>query len=400
MEFKIGDLVVPNGNIEYYEEEFLIKEYYVIVGILRNKIYLIDDYGNERGIFNHRFDLYKEREMEIIKGSTVVCIDSKGSSWLEQGLDYVVCDVSVDKLLISGYWLKRSRFQLVDDKKLIPKPSLLRELNKLVEKDGHVGTCSYALEFESGHRRFQHADVCHARIAYPYYNAHNKERVIKNLALHIRGHAKKIPVAYGELREELYWFYVDYILNRSPWSSMFVGNKSIEDIKKEGGVYVDVSRGINEIASAAIALRMGSEFPYILNPFYLLCQSGCNEHFAWLFAQHFPGTANVAYKENGGGHSTIDSSLGFKQYMNTMYTGVFLHPGIKYTEAIDKGYIVCGSMADFGNKGNPPIDSVLLNLIKDFKHVDIGFGQKVVKIPHVLNLVPYINKLEEEYKKM
>lgn len=338
--------------------------------------------------------------MEIIKGSHVVCIVSKGSSWLQQGSRHIVEGVSVDKLLIAGYWFKRSRFQLVDDKNPIPKPSLLQELNKLVEKDGRVGTCSYALEFESGYRRFQHADVCHARITYPYYNAHDKERVIKNLALHIKEHAKKIPASYGELREELYWFYVDYILNRSPWSSMFVGNKSIEDIKKEGGVYVDVSRGINEIASAAIALRMGSEFPYILNPFYLLCQAGCNEHFAWLFAQHFKGTANVVYKENGGGHSTIDSSLNFKQYMDTMYTGVFPRPGIKYTEAMDRSYIVCGSMADLDNRGDSSIGFVLRNLIKDFKPVDAGFGQKVVKIPHVLNLVPYINKLEEEYKKM
>lgn len=397
MEFKVGDIITPNDNIYVYSLFTTKGKEYIVIDVNnernQQRVGIITDDGTKRIIYSYRFDLVvKEKEME-----KVICIDIRGSLILGirgNNAEYVVQERKNGKVKILGYWFDDRRFLKAADKVAEEKPkvpTLLEELNRQV--GNNAGTCSYAIEFENGHRRYQVRDACHARIPFPYYEKEKEEKEAVALCLNIGGHAAKMN---GEDQNN-YWYYVDYILNRSPWSSMFIGNKNLDNIKKEGGVYVDVKRGINEIMSAAVALRMGSEFDHILANFYNLSQAGCNENIAWIVSKHFFKTK---YGTDGGAHSTLQSSLNFKQYVQTMETGVFPNPGPKYSTAYNQGYVICRSMAKEEGENINTVFKKCLDGLKFFIKKKNDWGETSIQYSHPNNLILLVNKLEEYYKKL
>lgn len=399
MEFKVGDIITPNDNIEVYRKYITKGKPYIVTGVNngrnQQRVVITTDDGIDRLIYSYRFDLVvKAKEME-----KVICIDIRGSLTLSirgNNAEYVVQERKNGKVKILGYWFDDRRFIKAAGKNKVaekkPKvPTLLEELNRQV--GNNAGTCSYAIEFENGHRRYQLRDACHARIPFPYYRNVKEEREVVSLCLNISGHAANMH----DEEQNNYWYYVDYILNRSPWSSMFIGNKNLDNIKKEGGVYVDVNRGINEIMSAAVALRMGSEFKHILANFYNLSQAGCNENIAWIVSKHFFKTK---YGIDGGGHSTLQSSLNFKQYVQTMETGVFPNPGPQYATSCERGYVICRAMVKEEGENINVVFKKCLDGLKFFIKEKEGWGDVSYKYTHPNNLIPLVNKLEEYYKKL
>ena len=398
MEFKIGDIITPNDKIDDYARLTTKGKGYIVTDVNNNnrnaqKVRIVFDDGVARYIYSYRFDLVvKAKEME-----KVICIDIRDSLILGirgKNAEYVVQERKNRKVKVLGYWFDDRRFIKAADKVAEEKPkvpTLLEELNRQVWNN--AGTCSYAIEFKGGHRRYQVRDACHARIPFPYYEKEKEEKEAVALCLNIEGHAANMRVD----EQNNYWYYVDYILNRSPWSSMFIGDKNLDNIKKEGGVYVDVNRGINEIMSAAVALRMGSEFKHILANFYNLSQAGCNENIAWIVSKHFH---NTKYGIDGGGHSTLQSSLNFKQYVQTMETGIFPHPGPKYSTAYNQGYVICKSMAEEGVESIDTVFKKSFGGLKFFTKKVLEWGEISIQYSHPNNLVLLTNKLEEYYKKL
>jgi hypothetical protein len=123
------------------------------------------------------------------------------------------------------------------------------------------GVCTYSKLFADGTVKNQHQDLCHARIP------DDTRKDIVALVLNISGHAKAAPNA------DAYKSFVDYILKDSPWSSVFLPGQSFES-GVASAVYVDVERSVAEVASAAIALRIGSEFATECRVFKLVRDAG------------------------------------------------------------------------------------------------------------------------------
>lgn len=143
-------------------------------------------------------------------------------------------------------------------------------LQKEVDENGS-GECTYSKLFGDGTVKNQHRDVCHARLP------DDTQKDIVALVLNISGHAKAAPNVGA------YKAYVDYILKDSPWSSVFLPGQSFESGVKSA-VYVDVERSISEVASAAIALRIGSEFVTECKVFKLVLDAGFSGDVAHILA--------------------------------------------------------------------------------------------------------------------
>lgn len=151
--------------------------------------------------------------------------------------------------------------------KAIIKPALGVELRQKV--GNNVGECSYAIEFNDGERVFQVADVCHARLR------QMSDREITSVVLDVQGH-----ILNNESQE--YRAYIDYIINVSPWSSVFHRKGLHHAIKN--GIYLDVNRPISNVLGAAVALREGSEFKWKLPLFNKIIEAGFSGNVAYLLS--------------------------------------------------------------------------------------------------------------------
>lgn len=172
------------------------------------------------------------------------------------------------------------------------KLDLLDDLKRKVAND--PGTCSYALEFTDGVRRFQVRDICHARLTFGNYaDNHRRGIVLAKAALNLSGHAFKIKKE-GKLDE--YVAYVDYILQRSPWKDAFLPISTQEAI--ESGVYLNVEEGINYCVAAAVALRTASEFPLKREAFNHVVKLGYDEHLAFVIAANILGPYQKEWGDN------------------------------------------------------------------------------------------------------
>jgi hypothetical protein len=196
--------------------------------------------------------------------------------------------------------------------------------------------CSYAIRFES-HTRYQVRDVCHARLAYGFGD--EKERNPTVVALNIRGHLDSVAFGYRE--------YVDYIINHSPWSSVFIKDRPLDHIF-DNGICLDVNRHINEVVSAAIALRIGSEYDWSTPLFAELLKAGINPHVCWFLSQHLRPAEGVHYRYKyshiHGGHHVISSYMNANQVIEFLKTGKFLNLDDSSYRTFGKNYAVLTSI--------------------------------------------------------
>lgn len=276
-----------------------------------------------------------------INGNKYICKDDRGSVRLFYGEIYIATKEKEGYLLIGGSWYCKGRFRLCkDNQKNLPLLEALQE-----EENCVGGICSYALEFENKERRYQPDDACHYRIKYGrgvYADGFNSPAIAlcESLAMHFN------RLDPGKI--EGYIEYVDYILNHSLWSSIFIGNKDKESIQKSKGVYLDVTRGINEIASALVALRVGSEYDRSLHLFNKLYkEEGIPSDVAWIVSQSIHYTGDV-YSVNlsVGAHHCLSCYSNFKQLCNTFNTKVFANPGTPYNKAAGEAYVICSAIGE------------------------------------------------------
>ena len=182
---------------------------------------------------------------------------------------------------------------------------------------GEEGLCAYSMLFVNTangkwFKRDQISDICHAQIA-PRENAYNVHAVAvctdvfrKNL---------------GENQTR----YMDFILNRSHFASTFIGNKDVNT--KPVAVKMDVNKGLNEIAVAAILVRTVWEHHKDAQVFVSLVDAGISEHVAMLFAW-------LGYElRNSGSHHMFHSGVDLKVLKDWIKTGAFIDTGAPYRES-------------------------------------------------------------------
>lgn len=273
-----------------------------------------------------------------------------------------------------------------------PIGDLLSQLNERVKEKG-VGVCSYALEFESGHTRYQIADVCHARLPwgsnYPAGNA-DKENILKKVALNISGHYKAF-----DKNKDKYKRFVQYIIYESPWKDAFLPS-NLEDVIKSG-VYLDISKPYSYCVAAAIALRTGSEFRAQLEVFDRLIQLNYSPNVAFIVSSCVNITWN--YTDFSGGHHVLNNNnMGLEGMRKFFNEGLLNLNGKSYAKSKAISYSVFDVMAPKNAK--PTLNSHIWKACKDMVIVKESWGGKSYSISVVedKNLVYLSNEVARLFK--
>lgn len=381
----VGVKVVINENMA--SRRFTPGKVYTITRVDGTTATVIADDGQEGSFYFRRFDIFEEKKVKFW-----VCI--KGSHSVAEGSHYPIEGTSRrdNLLLINGRWQSMSRFKVVElpEEKLIPPKSLAELLKEEQDRIGRISTCSYAVMNDKGVIKYHVNDICHARIR-PY----NFPGTLTGVSLMVEAHAKKIRVDSSPEEEALYLRAIDYILHRSPWSSIYI-NKNFKN--NFGCVDLDVDRGVNAVACAAIALRTCSEYASNNKVFCALVEAGVNEHVAYIIAH---SCMNKGVGNNSGGHHVFSGACTLKSILSFFKTGKFIDEGATYREN-KEGYVVISSqlVEDIDNVlKDEKLGYWLLGMVDKLPTIDKvqkwGSVTYTWKVPN--NLIPLANQLEKEF---
>lgn len=393
----VGIKVVINDNIGYYIRRLTKGKMYEVLNIRDDLVQIKEDNGATPFIYMKRFDIFEEEKVrywECIKGSVTVAVGER----------FPAKEVPIDEegsLLIKGRWQSVTRFKIVklpeqaplkkENKPAPPPPkSLAQLLKEAQDKEGYIGMCSYAIMNDKGAVKYQVNDICHARIR--PYNFHGK---YTGVSLMVEAHAVKIRKDESFEAEASYLRAIDYILNRSPWSSVYIN----KDFKKNFGcVDLDVNRGVNAVACAAIALRTCSEYTRCNEVFCALVDAGVNEHIAYIVAH---GCMAKGVGNNSGGHHVFSNACIVDTVFAFFKTGKFIEEGFPFKDNEQRYSIVSAQFKE---------DIQLINVDKQLGTKLIAIASKLPtfkkekkwgtvickwEVPN--NLIPLAQQLEKEF---
>lgn len=163
-----------------------------------------------------------------------------------------------------------------------------------------------------------HQAPCHAGL-----NIYNKGNITVVGAIDWIGN---YPVKIEGASRDTYKKYVDYVLNRSPVSDTFL-TKNLTAALKHGVLY-DVTKGKNQIAVAAVMLRMGQEYRRSLPIYQMMLDKGFSERVAWLmFCGYSPIGNRERYSMNYvGGHNILRTDMVLQKILK------FFGPDFKFSK--------------------------------------------------------------------
>lgn len=255
-------------------------------------------------------------------------------------------DVVYDYEERNGYYYIQGRRYLLSSFKEVAIDEVVEknkkpDIDKIIDKwfdvttlrmkdSGEGGLCAYSMLFVNTtnggwFNRDQISDICHARIS-PRENADNVQAV---------------AVCTDVFRKNLYenqTRYMDFILNRSHFASTFIGNKDVNT--KPVAVKMDVNKGLNEIAVAAILVRTVWEYPKNGQDFVRIVDAGVSEHVAMLFAWIGDELCN------SGGHHMFHTGVDLKVLKDWIKTGAFIDTGAPYSESRASYQVSAGIWGD------------------------------------------------------
>lgn len=384
----IGMKVVINNNIGHYARRFTVGKVYEVLDIKNDKVRIREDNGEAHFIYMMRFDIFEENEVkywQCVRGSVTVAVGELFRA------NEIVTD-NVGRLLIKGRWQSINRFRIVElPEQAAPPPpeSLAKLLKEAQDRAGHIGMCSYAIMNDKGNVKYQVNDICHARIR-PY----GMQGPFVGVSLMVEAHAVKIRGVSPEA-EALYLRAIDYILHRSPWSSIYIN----KDFKNNFGcVDLDVNRGIHAVACAAIALRTCSEYPLNNKTFCALVDAGVNEHVAYIIAH---SCMNRGVGNNSGNHHVFSIACTLESVMSFFKTGKFIDEGTPYKDGKEVYKIVSSQFVEDVNQRNKDkqLETWLTKLASNLPTFKKGemWGAVVYRWEVPNNLIPLAYQLEKEF---
>lgn len=349
------------------EDSYFLMEDGKPVEFVRIKVY-----NHTQGFFVARFDRVEE---DIKAGSFVIAVRDVGVSVTENARYYVerFNDAgTLVKVRGVGNYIRKDAFRPSHNDINVDKAleivdegeRLLKALDKKVGKS--PGVCSYAVQTDDGDVRWHVKDVCHARL-----RLWENEISLKNAALHVRGHyeAANNPKHYKE--------WVTYITQESPWKDCFLP-RSVDKILNDG-VLLNLDKTINEVICAAVALRIGSEFPTQLKLFNEIIELGFSKNLAFVVSSFFKKTnKGYTFFQNTAAHHVLH----YRQVVNDLSKffkeGYFLPNDRKpYRVQNNTSYQlypqIARSINDNGNYLKGSINDFILT-IEGFKKEEEGWG--------------------------
>lgn len=320
----------------------------------------------------------------------------KGKGILRKDVPYYVERVVNEFIFIGERRYQSSSFTRKEKEPAVDLP-LLQVLTEKVRDNG-VGVCSYALEFEDGHRRFQVKDVCHARLTYGgrYYSAEEQGKKLLAVALNVSGHIKKYQVAAASQR---YKRHVQYILTESPWKDAFI-QKPLGEVYTSG-VYLDLTKDFWYCVAAAVALRTGSEFDNCLAMFQRLLDLNYSPNVAYIVSQLSRGL-NAFASFAGGHHVFNNTNMTMESYARFFNTGKFNDCcGHSYQNSAEREYRIDPLIQKQLVKNDVDLFSTVVNKLKHIATTEQrGWGAsfKSIKFDNPDNLIILANLFAKEIK--
>jgi hypothetical protein len=230
-------------------------------------------------------------------------------------------------------------------KKVKPK-SLALLLKKAVA--GEFARCHFAIRFTGGDRFYEDAP-CHAQFKRPWRGKIDSTNVLEAVE-HIQENLDHIINVRPENQTKesttkAYKAYVKWMLNESPWKDCFI-TKSVSHALRYG-VYYNVDMNHACLLSAAVALRIGSEYTNMLYQFQDHLSKGKSPLVSWLLANIYDATT-MKRKYLEGTHHTIVKSQDVVQFFNFFkgrgWNATTVDP--KRSFRIADNYAICDAIAD------------------------------------------------------
>lgn len=349
-------LVKLGGKVYAITNAALLKEHqeYTVLRIhesLGEWFFDVEINGDRRERYVSRFGILAEgvkkekKEMDVM-----ICINPIGA--LVKGQRYQIVDKKDDLVKVKEHprWLKASRFSSEDVEGL---------KHEEIEQDvgGNPGVCSYLVQFQDGTENKQYQDVCHARL---FGQGYNNFKPIKAIYLNVSGHYKFLQ------EHDTYKEFVKYIIEESPWKDAFIRRPFDKVINS--GVSLNLGRGKNYLISAAVALRVGSEYATkgFLREWWNLVEAGCSKNLAFI-------VASLVSSRDGGWYSIgymQGSHHVFADYQDINQLASFFNDGVIHKEGdIPKsfGYEVLQCIAEDKRSDEHSLASFVKNNYKQIK---------------------------------
>ena len=320
--FKVGDIVrmVKHPNIDTLK--LWGNHNLVVLERVGSKV-LVEHVNNKRGIvppswfLSYQFTIatkklvvLSDKYVLLMKGDVIYDYEKRNGYYYIQGRRYLLS--SFKEVAIN---------EVVEGNKKPDIDDLINEwfdVTTLRMKDsGEKGLCAYSMLIVNTTNgewfdRDQIPDICHARIT-PRENDNDVQAVAV------------CTDVFRQNLDENQTRYMDFILNHSHFASTFIGNKDVNT--KPVAVKMDVNKGLNEIAVAAILVRTVWEYPKNAQVFVNLVDAGISEHVAMLFAW-------LGYElSNNGNHHMFHSGVDLKVLKDWIKTGAFVDTGAPYRES-------------------------------------------------------------------
>lgn len=223
------------------------------------------------------------------------------------------------------YWFESLELYVPGKKAPVKKKhASLKELIAQSRKDDIPrvgGVSSYVLFVQNKDGRIavvnQIKDVCHARIENTYSR-------VKGHIVGVIDYQTNYETAVKKEYHGAYRKWVDWIVNRSPWSLAYQP-KTVKNIL-ENGVLMNVECPADIVGAACIALRIMKEqydSPTLLKTFDMLLKEGISIPAAFLAAYAFKDVGAEGYTLSmmGGGHQPINGGMNAGQLLSFFANG-------------------------------------------------------------------------------
>jgi hypothetical protein len=221
---------------------------------------------------------------------------------------------------------------------------------------------------------------------------------LKNLALSLHGSSYLLGGNAGLLK--MYKKYADYIIKRSPWAQCFATQDTA--IAFRYGIYMDVSKPVNWIAGAVVALREGVEFPDKLRMFNHLVKNKVSERAAFLISYlvRMNSGGDVYIGSFDGNHTAMYGAMcmgSLVKFFNEGYTKTDKDkPYSEYGKHYEIFSTICPIAGQFGRIDAK--DSIDTFLNKNLVRKEEGEGWRKKHIIEMKDVIALGNLLEDTLK--
>lgn len=190
-------------------------------------------------------------------------------------------------------------------------------VRKQLDEEGDQGLQNFVFIQNNGEIKKYLHEACYASLYY-YKEWNKRSKYLIDFVNHDR------YKGYQDILLGFEHWYIDWILNRSPWSSVFRTRSAKVAIDK--GIICRVDKPSNLIIGGLMAIRYIYENPKIVRLFGELVAGGVDENVAMIVAQYSTcNTGKKTFSMSGyglGGHSSFEHSFSY----TTMYNFINSKP--------------------------------------------------------------------------